>query len=311
MGFSNASQTRLGYIPEVTWGVTPATPAFKLFRYTSESLQHNLETGRSQEIRSDRNVTELHPLGEQAGGGLNFELIYGNCDDFLESLFYSTWTTNVLKNGIAEKSFTLEKTFEQGATDSFLRYTGMIVDSMTLTMAARQLINGSLSFMGKGGATDTAIIAGATYVAGGGPTNSLMSASVDFSGLAMTGVTPTPSIMSLECTFANNLRGRQVVGSSQLAGIGAGRFEVSGRASIYFEDLDVYNAWRAGTSSSLLFTLGTTTLQKYTVSIPKVKFETAQVQAGGNDQDVMVEATFVGLYDTGITATAQITRNVA
>ena len=39
MAIADTSDTRLAFIPEVTWGTTPATPAFQKVRYTGEKPQ--------------------------------------------------------------------------------------------------------------------------------------------------------------------------------------------------------------------------------------------------------------------------------
>jgi hypothetical protein len=143
---ANASQTRLAYVAESTYGVTPATPTFQKLRYTAEGLGANIENVTSNEIRADRNVSDLIQVGSSAGGNVDFELSYGSYDDFLESLMFSTFSTNVLKNGVTEKSFTLEKTFETGATDQFHRFTGAIANGFNLSMTTGAIVTGSCVF---------------------------------------------------------------------------------------------------------------------------------------------------------------------
>ena len=94
---TSTSETRLAYIAETAWGTTPTTPAFTNARFTGESLTPDLQTVVSNEIRPDRNVTDLIQVGQSAGGDVNFELSYGAFDDWLESVMYNTWSTNVLK----------------------------------------------------------------------------------------------------------------------------------------------------------------------------------------------------------------------
>ena len=61
---TDSSQTRLAYIEESTWGTTPATPTMLEMRFTGESITPNIETIVSDEIRSDRNVTDLIQTGQ-------------------------------------------------------------------------------------------------------------------------------------------------------------------------------------------------------------------------------------------------------
>ena len=81
---------------ETTFGVTPATPAFKALRETSSSLAANPQTIVSNEIRSDRQVTDLILVGYQAGGDIAGELSFAASDDDLEEALQGTWSSNPL-----------------------------------------------------------------------------------------------------------------------------------------------------------------------------------------------------------------------
>ncbi len=310
MTIGDASGTRLGFIAEVTRGTTPATPVFQNLRFTDEDFKIDTDTVISNEIRQDRNVPDLIRVGSGASGGFGFELSYGYLDTFIESLFMSTWSTNVLKNGFAPQTFaTFEKTFELGTTDSFHRFVGMSPSDMSLNVAAGQLVTGRMNFLGYGGSVATAIIGGATYTAVDN-TKLPMNATSDFASLTMTGLAATPQIESLSLNIANGARAQKAVGSMNAVGIGLGRFEVTGNLSAYFETNDLYSAYLAGTSFLLQFTLGSVTNQKYTVAAARVKIEKATVVAGGNGQDVKADVQFRGVYDTTDVSSLKITRAV-
>lgn len=309
MSFANSSATQLGFISEATWGTTPATPAFNLLRYTGESFNIDTETAVSQEIRPDRNIPDLIRVGSGASGGFEFEMSYGTLDDLLASLLFSSWTTDVVENGVTPSSFSFERKLETGATDAYHRFTGMYPSEMSLNIEAGAIVTGSMGFMGKGGSVATTAITGATY----NPANTkqLMNAVSDFAGLTMTGITGTPQIMNLGLNLSNNLRGQKAIGSLDNVGIGYGRFEATGSIRAYFENNSLLSAYLAGTSFNLQFTLGNTTGEKYTILLPKVKIEAANAPSPGNDQDVMTDLTFRGLYDSTEGSTIKITRAVA
>jgi len=108
MGDSN--RTRLSFIEEVTWGVSPATSAYQALRFTGESLNFNIENTISEEIRSDRQIADLIQTGAEAGGGNNFELSYGSYDDlFAAALFDSAWSA----------AFTMVETTIAATADGF------------------------------------------------------------------------------------------------------------------------------------------------------------------------------------------------
>lgn len=77
---------------ESTFGVTPATPAFKAIRQVSSSLAVNPQTVISNEIRSDRQVPDLIPIGIQAGGDIAGEMSFQSMDDDLEEALQGSWT---------------------------------------------------------------------------------------------------------------------------------------------------------------------------------------------------------------------------
>jgi hypothetical protein len=290
----DSSQTRLAYITESTYGTTPATPTFKNQRFVSESLNANIENTVSNEIRADRNVTDLIQVGADGGGSVDFELSYGSFDDWLESLMFSTWSSNILKNGNTQKSFTIEKTFEAGATDQFHRFTGCVANSLKLAIQAKQVVTGSFDFVAKGATTAQAIIASATYTAAN--SNPVINAAANFASFSMTGVT-SPELMSLNLNVTNNLRRQVVVGSLDARGVGTGRFEVTGEAVLYFTNASLYDLFLAGTASNLTFVIGGASTKKYQFDIANLKFDKAEIVAGGNDQDVMAKVSFRGLYD--------------
>lgn len=290
----DSSQTRLAYITEVTYGTTPASPVFKNQRFTSESLNANIENRVSNEIRADRNVTDLIQVGSEAGGSVDFELSYGSFEDWLESLMYGTWASNILKNGNTQKSFTIEKTFEGGATDQYHRFTGCIANSLSLDIQAKQIVTGSFEFLAKGATTAQAIIASATYTAAN--SNPVINAATNFASFSMSGVT-SPEITSLKLKVTNNLRRQPIVGSIDARGIGTGRFEVTGEAMLYFTNQTLYDLFLAGTASNLSFVIGGASTKKYQFDIANLKFEKVEIVAGGNDQDVMAKVSFRGLYD--------------
>jgi Phage tail tube protein len=312
MAIVDSSQTRVAVIKETTWGTTPSSPVFLNARYTGESLNLTRTNIVSDEIRSDRNVTDLVQVAGASGGGLTLEMSYGGSgsalDAILESALFNTFSTNVLTNGVSQQPMTIEKTFEAGTTDVYLRHVGMVANTFSLTATAGRMVTASADFMGGGGTTGTAILTSATYTAA--PSGGVMNAATGFASLSMTGLT-SPKVMTVTVNVNNNLRQQAQLGSITAAGIGSGRFEVTGTAEIYLEDKTIIDLLLAGTASSLSFTIGTTTLQKYTVSIPSLKFDSVDVTAGGNNQDVMARANWRGIYDSGIAGTLRITRAVA
>lgn len=90
MPFADTSLAQLYYLQESQWGVTPAA-ALKSARFTGESLNFNIDNTQSNEIRSDRQITDLIQTDAEPNGDINFELSFGAYDDFLEGALFDSW----------------------------------------------------------------------------------------------------------------------------------------------------------------------------------------------------------------------------
>ncbi len=91
MALQSTNRVRVGRVRETTYGVVPAAPAFKAQRLTSNALAGNPQTTVSNEIRSDRQVTDLSLTGVQAGGNQAGELSFAAADDDFEEALQGTW----------------------------------------------------------------------------------------------------------------------------------------------------------------------------------------------------------------------------
>jgi len=89
---SDSSRVQLAGIAEVTWGVTPAS-ALTSIRYNTENLGHRKETLRSDEVRSDRQVTAIVEVGSNADGGFDFEMSFAAHDIYYQGVFAEDFTT--------------------------------------------------------------------------------------------------------------------------------------------------------------------------------------------------------------------------
>lgn len=81
--------------PATVFPVTTDPLALKNLRITgTPNLGFVPATIVSNEIRPDRQVTDLIPVGAEAGGDTGFELSANVADDLLESALFSTWNNN-------------------------------------------------------------------------------------------------------------------------------------------------------------------------------------------------------------------------
>lgn len=113
---ADSSRTQLYYIPESTWGTTPASAMTEL-RYTSESLGYTINNATSNEVRSDRQITDLIQTGASAAGAVNLEYSYNAYDILMESALFSTWSTTVAVAGIDISAANSDNSYNATTTD--------------------------------------------------------------------------------------------------------------------------------------------------------------------------------------------------
>jgi len=93
---SDANRVQLAYVEESTFGEQETGSNLQILRYNSESLKQDMATTISEEIRSDRQISDVARIGLSASGDISFELSYGTFDDFLKAaLLASDWSTEI------------------------------------------------------------------------------------------------------------------------------------------------------------------------------------------------------------------------
>jgi len=323
---SETNRTRLSYDTEATWNTPPASLEMQALRITGESLVHNVDNITSAEIRSDRNVAALIQANKYSGGGFNFELSYGSFDEIIAAaLFFATpasWTsvdsiTEGIKNGVTETSFTMERAHLD--KDQYFLFTGMTPNTFNLTVSAGAIVTGSFDFMG-GFPSDESAGQGlkdTTYEESSSGTPTAATTSDPFNGIgnvgtieeggaALTGI----YLSEISFSLSNNLRNLPALGYDTPVDISAGKCDVTGTITAYFEDNQIYDKFMGGTDTSLEFTLTDLASQSMRFHFPKVRYETDTANAGGQDADVMETIGFRAFYDSSEACTIEIEKSV-
>lgn len=226
----------------------------------------------------------------------------GNGDETL-----TAGASDVLKAKLEKKSFTIEKTFETGATDMFFRFTGCRTGQLDLNFTANDFTTGRLAYVGGNGSKGQSILSGATYTDAG--VNPVMT-SVDVANITINGVTTTLYVQSFNMSLNNNVRAQQAVGNLGAIGIAYGRREITGSISAYLNELgadEIYDIFDDHSEASLLWdvTDGTRT---YNFRLPRLKLATAAVPTPGNNQDVFLNIDYQALVDTDAATSILITK---
>jgi len=297
---ANGSRHSMRYVAETSYGVTPATPAFKPIRHTGTTLALTKEALQSEEIRADRQIADFRHGARQTGGDINLELSYGSFDDLLEAVTLGTWEVDGggsgvdrLKAGVLRRSFTVERFFGDILTSDrpYHRFTGVEFNTLALAINANTMITGTFGVLGKGFATDTAIIAGATY---GQPTTT--SPLDSFTGTLNEASKPIAVITEIQLNVENGLEARFVVGSKETIRPSIGRSNVSGTITAYFEDSLLLDKFVNETESNIVFELPDALGNKYTVTLPRIKYNGGQPDVDG-EGPITLSMPFQALLD--------------
>lgn len=300
MPIASGASHGLTYIQEVTYGVTPATPAMKALRNTGVTVGLKRDSIQSEELRSDRQIVGFRLGNKQVNGSVDIELAYGDFDDMLQAALCGTWATNVLKAGSVRRSFTLERFFTDIPTR--LRYTGCEVNELNLTVAPNSQVKGSISFIGKDQDSSNAMITGATYPA---PTNTQVFDS--FIGTIKEGGVTYGSCTQIELSIKNGIEPNFVIGSSTTAGNTIGQSVVTGTVTAFFENVTMLNKFINETDSSLEFELVDLANNRLKFFLPKIKYTGGQPDVTGPGS-ISLSLPFQALYNTADLSQIVITR---
>lgn len=171
---ADANYTKLSFIKETTFGLTPAASPLQVLRITGESLSHAKDTVTSAEIRADRQISDLAKVGAMASGGIEFELSQGayqwallaaigasgwtainesvaaaSCDDLTGVITAAAGEfTNILVGGYIKIAG-----FTNPLNNGIKRVVAKAVDGSTITVAAGGIVadetNKALTITGK------------------------------------------------------------------------------------------------------------------------------------------------------------------
>ena len=307
MPFSQGSRAGLSYVPEVTFGTTPATPSLVQLPYTTHTLNLTKERVTGNDIQPDRMLRTDRHGNRSVAGDIVVDLRKGDYDLFLESAFFNTFSTNVLKVGTTPKFFSIE----DAATDiaQFRLFTGMSVSSLAVSIRPNQMVTGTFSMVGK----DMTI--SGTSVDAVKTASSLNQPFDSYSGALSIGtaggsLTAAAIVTGIDFTINNALAPTFVVGSASTPQLEYGMATVEGTITAYFEDATLINRFINEVATGLQVVVDDPTgLSDYTWLFPRVKINGADVPVD-NPTSRIITMPFVALYDTTEATNIELTRSV-
>ena len=299
MPIASGSRHGLRYVPEATTGVTPSTTPVSL-RHTSCSLILTKDSITSNELRSDRQISDMRMVGTKVGGDINFELSFGEYDPLLEALFMGTWSSaDALTAGVLMRSFTFERAFTD--IGQYEVFTGCHVNQMTLSVQPNNIITGAFSLVGKGaGLSASPLSASPTASKTGRPLDAM-------SGTLKEGGAVVAFVTGIELTFANGIEPKFVVGSAVAEVFVPGRSNVTGKLSAFFNGTAMINKFIQETPSSLEITLGDGGAGSYKLLLPRI------IYSGGDNPAsdvgaILLDMPFQAVLDPTTGTNIKLTR---
>lgn len=303
MANQSADTVGLVYAPEASYGVAPSSGG-KLLRFTGESLTGTADTTESAEIVSTRQSAGSVRTGVSGGGSFDFEMSWSTFDDMLEGALGGTFdSSGVLQVGTALPSFTFEKQFTDLASDRFQRFTGQLVNALSINVAIGSIIGGTVDLLGNFPTIETAAFDGTPD-----PINSeeVMDV-VNFVQAIDENGSPLSGVREFSLAIANNVRLQPQLGSAAAAGAAPGRFVLTGSLVTYFASDALLAKFLDNTETSLELSIGGASSKRYDFLMQRVNFTAGSVNAGSGNSDVLVELEFSAKIDS-TASTLQITR---
>jgi hypothetical protein len=297
MPFASGGYHGLYYVAEDTYGTTPDNPAWTPFRHTDCSLGLKRDKFESKELRSDRAITDVRLGTYKVEGDVGFELSYSAFDDMLEALMGGTWSGDVLRQGVTQRSFSILRKFAD--ITQYECFSGCSPSKLSLDIKPSGMATGKLSFIGSN--MTAALPAGSTFnSASANPPMDTFSASIYEGGVA------NALCSAITLTLDNGLEANFVVGSKYAPQISWGRSKCEGKGTFFFTDMTMLNKFLNETASSLRFITGSTGLA-ITWLINNLQYTTGDNPVN-DEKPIPVEMSFNGLHHT-LNTNLQITRH--
>tara|TARA_R110002074_G_scaffold340702_3_gene511207 strand:+ start:335 stop:1249 length:915 start_codon:yes stop_codon:yes gene_type:complete len=302
MAFAQGSRSSLAYIAETAFGTTPSTPTLANLPINSHSLDLTKDRVEGNEIQADRMSRVDRHGNKQAGGSIEVDLRKGDYDELLESAFFNSYATDVLKVGTTPKYFSMEDAAND--VNQFRLFTGLAVSSVNFSIAPNQMVTSTFEMVGKG--MTQAATTGST---GGAPTASSTNSPFDsYSGTISDGGAGISIVTSIDFSLTNSLAPTFVVGADNAQSLEFGRAVVEGTMTVYYEDQTLINKFLNETESSIEVSIDDPTgANPYTFLFPRVKYNGASVPLQ-NPQSRLITLPFVALYDTTENTNLKMTR---
>lgn len=197
---------------------------------------------------------------------------------------------------ITKQSFTIETSFTDVSKNFVAR--GQRPSAFSLDVKTGEIVGGSMDFMGRDILhSSTNKLGLAPYTPLDTTATEILNATSNVGSVMYQGTPLELAIQAITMKGDNNLREQRAVGEQFPAGIGYGKFDLSGTADAYFESFELYQAFIDHTTVSLGFDFTDVDHNHYIFTIPAVKFTKDPIAPEGIDTDVMEKLEWTAQRD--------------
>jgi len=291
------------YAVEDAWAELPTTPTVYNLRTTGFGIQLEKSSFQSEEIRSDRQISDMRHGMFSVTGDIPVEMSYGAFDDLISAAMFNDWALDdTIEIGTTQKSLRIQRAFTD--IGEYHEFLGCVPSSWSMSLEPDSIVTSTFSFMGREMDT-TQTLTGAVDKATNSPFDS-------FSGFIREGGNTSGDeiavVTGLDFTLENNLEATQVLGSNKTAGLPAGRAVVTGTVTAYFNNSTLLDKFINETESEIQFQLMDTAGNTLEFYMPRIKYSGGEISVD-SESPVTMSLPFQALYDTASgTKTLKITR---
>jgi hypothetical protein len=201
-------------------------------------------------------------------------------------------TETVLKAGTVRRSFSVLRHFTDQTVEPFHLFKGIEFNTLALAVNPTAIVSATFGTLGREGAAPAASApTGSTFAA------ATLTAPLDaFTGELKTGSTVVGEVTEFSINLENGLEVRNVVGSKLTIRPSVGRSNLTGSATVYFEDAEFLKKFINEEDTSLSIELPDGEGNSYIFTIPRFKFTGGQPDVSGQGS-ITLAMPFQGILD--------------
>lgn len=209
---------------------------------------------------------------------------------------------------INQRSWSIETAFSD--ISQFMEQDGMVVGTMALEIASGSILTGTFGFEGRATSLRQTTLLGNTalYTTLDAQPGEVSNATTDVGNVTKDGSTLNACIQSLSISGEAGLRMQNCIGNKFPSGIGTGRFNLTGSATIFFENEELFTDFIDHNTISLGWSVTDAENQAYYFQIPAAKFSQDEIAPGGIDQDVFENFEWTAFRDASTDSMFMIDR---